>query len=181
MLYYEIDEGVELRLVEERYAEELTSVVKKNCAYLEEWLPWANKDYDEKFATDFLKRKLNNLAEGNELSFFIFCDKKIIGLVSLFKIDKVNKSGEIGYWITEDAQGKGIITKCSEALIKHGFDELNLNRIVIICATGNAKSQGVPKRLKFQHEGVLRQSHRLHEGFVDLIVYSLLKEEWGKR
>ena len=178
MLYYKIAEDVELRLVEERYAKELTSLVTENLSYLGEWLPWANENYNKQSALEFLKKKLRSFAKGIELPFLIFQENRLVGLVSLFKIDDLNKSAEIGYWLAKDAQGKGVITKCCKALTKHGFDELNLNRIVIICATGNIKSQAVPGRLKFKDEGVFRESLLLHDEFIDLVVYSLLKEEW---
>ena len=70
------------------------------------------------------------------------------------------------------------MTRACQGLIRYGFDELNLNRIVIYVAPENLKSQAVPERLGFQKEGVLRQSIWIYDRFLDLVVYSLLASEW---
>ncbi len=181
MLFFEIDKGVELRLVARRYDEELCEVVQENSEHLGEWMPWAVPDYDILSATDFIEAKLRNVAKETELPLVVFIEGKIAGTISLFKIDKINRSAEIGYWLRKSAEKRGVMTKCCEAIIKHGFEELNLNRIVIRCATENFKSQAIPERLGFTKEGVSRQVEWLHDRFVGLVVYSLLKEEWEKQ
>ncbi len=178
MLFYEIDDDVELRFVAGRYADELCSVVRENSKHLGEWMPWATSDYDIQKAQEFIKIKLENISKESEIQLVIFRENRIIGTISLFDIDKTNKTAEIGYWLAKKAEGKGIITKSSRALLKHGFEELNLNRIVIRCATENFKSQAIPERLGFTKEGVSRQVQWLHDRFVGLAVFSLLEEEW---
>jgi ribosomal-protein-serine acetyltransferase len=37
----------------------------------------------------------------------------------------------------------------------------------------------VPKRLGFVEEGVLRQSERHRDSFKDIVVYSMLADQWG--
>jgi len=71
-----------------------------------------------------------------------------------------------------------ILTKCCTALINHGFNELGLNRIEIKCATGNKKSRTIAEKLNFKREGILRQAEWLNGRFIDLYLYSMLKEEW---
>ncbi len=178
MLNYQIDDDLELRLTSMRYKKELFALVIDNLDYLGEWMPWANKDINEQDTSEFIERVLRNLAEETQLPLLIFLDGHIVGTISLFNIDLANRSSEIGYWVAKDHQGKGIITRSCKALIKYGFEELNLNRIVIRCATENFKSQAIPESLGFTKEGVSRQVEWLHDKFVGLAVYSLLKEEW---
>lgn len=104
----------------------------------------------------------------------------IIGRIGLHFIDAINKTGAIGYWISEGLQRQGIITNSCKAIIKFGFTELNLNRIEIKCATQNLKSKAIPEKLHFKQEGIQRQGEFLNNQFTDLYVYSLLKEEWIK-
>jgi ribosomal-protein-serine acetyltransferase len=49
----------------------------------------------------------------------------------------------------------------------------------IHCAAGNARSRGVPERLGFQQEGVLRQTGWLYDHFVDHVMYGMLAMEWA--
>ncbi len=178
MLNYKIDENIEMRLVSEKYVAELVSVVNENLDYLHDWMPWATEDYNKATALEFIKLRRVLFAENRSLGLFIFLDEKLVGGIGFNNLNLNNRSTEIGYWIAKKEQGRGIVTKCCREIIKHAFDELNLNRIVIRCATENAKSQAIPERLGFTKEGVLRQSEWLHNSFVDLVVYSLLKEEW---
>ncbi len=173
-----VAENLELRLVSEKYADELYSAVKQNIYHLQKWLPWATDDYSVETAKDFIKMNLNGFAKNEFPSFFIFYENKLVGGIGFNNVNKSDQNAEIGYWLSEDAQGIGTVSKCCREVINLGFNELNLNRIVIRCATGNIKSQAIPERLEFQKEGISRQSAKLHGEFINLIVYSMLKEEW---
>ena len=72
-----------------------------------------------------------------------------MGSVAFIKLDKTNKNGELGYWITEKMQGNGIITKSCEKLIEYAFKHLDLNRIVIKMDVQNSKSKAIPTRMGF--------------------------------
>lgn len=111
----------------------------------------------------------------------IVYDGKIVGGASFHAIDRIDQSAEIGYWLAKSATGKGLITKTVAAMVEYGFNEMNLNRIVIKCATGNLKSQAVPERLGFTREGVEREAGFLHGKFVDHVVYSMLAKEWKRQ
>ncbi|MEZ5346809.1 MAG: GNAT family protein [Pyrinomonadaceae bacterium] len=178
MLCHKIDESVEMRLASRKHRDGLFSSVQENLEYLGEWLTWATIDCDEKAIEDFLDRVLKNFYTDEQIPLIIFENDKIIGTISVYNIDQVNKNAEIGYWIAKDSQGKGIVTKCCSAVIDHCFGELDLNRIVIKCATENFKSQAIPERLGFTNEGISRQVAWLRDRFVGMIVYSILKEEW---
>ncbi len=178
MLSYRVEENLELRPVSKRYAEELFSVVRKNFEHLNEWLPWAKEDYSIESAKEFIKMNRQRYAEYEISDYFIFENQKIIGLIGFNHPDFQNKSIEIGYWLDKDQTGKGIISKCCRVLIDYVFNELGLNRIVIRCATENKKSRAIPEKLGFMREGTARQDEWLHDRFVDLEIYSMLKEEW---
>jgi ribosomal-protein-serine acetyltransferase len=72
------------------------------------------------------------------------------------------------------------MTKGCQALISYAFNDLELNRIEIRCATGNRKSCAIPERLGFVKEGVVRQAEWLYDHFVDHIIYGMLASEWKK-
>jgi ribosomal-protein-serine acetyltransferase len=113
-----------------------------------------------------------------EVSFIIFHSDKPVGRIGLHHLDLNNQIGSIGYWLAEDMEGNGIITKSCCKLIDLGFQQLSLNRIEIKAAVKNIRSQAIPVRLKFQKEGILRQAEFVNDEFIDLFVYSLLREEW---
>ena len=53
------------------------------------------------------------------------------------------KIGSVGYWLSEEFQGKGIVLRSVEKLVDYCFTELLLNRIEIKCGTKNYKSQAI--------------------------------------
>ncbi|MCK6441038.1 MAG: GNAT family N-acetyltransferase, partial [Planctomycetes bacterium] len=96
-------------------------------------------------------------------------------------IDWSHKRTEIGYWLDELYQGRGIMTRAVNALMTYGFEELKLNAIRIRCATGNAASRAIPERLGFAHEGTARQWECLYGVYHDSEGYSMLASEWKER
>jgi ribosomal-protein-serine acetyltransferase len=87
----------------------------------------------------------------------------------------------VGYWIGEQFQNRGIITRSCRALIQHAFDELEINRMEICAAVGNNRSQAIPIRLGFAREGIRVHGERLYDRYVDLVVFGLTKSMWRLR
>ena len=112
--------------------------------------------------------------------FVIIANNKVIGRVGVYKIDKQNKVGEIGYWLAENQQRKGIVIESCKAIISLCFSELQINRIEIKCGTENFKSQLIPEKLNFTKEGVMKQAELLYDKFIDLNIYALVKANYRK-
>ena len=62
----------------------------------------------------------------------------------------------------------------------HLFEDLELNRVEIRCATGNRRSCAIPRRLGFRKEGIIVQGQWVSGRPVDLAVYGILRSEWKK-
>lgn len=173
-----IDEDLILHQPQLDFAEELFTIIDDNRTYLEQWLPWVKTTKSVEDSHAFLKNAIRFSHGGQELHTLIIYKGKIVGLVGFSAIQTKNQQGEIGYWIAENMQGKGIITKSVNRLINYGFKHLNLNRIIIRVSTENLKSQQIPQRLGFLHEGTLRSELILNDEFIDIKIYGLLKSEY---
>ena len=79
MLRCPIDDDTELRLLEERHADELFALVDRNRAYLREWLPWldATTTVDDERA--FVRTSLERFAAGTTIEFAIWHRGRISG------------------------------------------------------------------------------------------------------
>jgi ribosomal-protein-serine acetyltransferase len=115
------------------------------------------------------------------MGFVILAKYVMIGRIGLYNVDLNNKSASIGYWLDKEWLGKGVITRSCKAVIDDAFKRLQLNRIEIRAAVENTKSQAIPEKLGFKKEGIIRQGEFVNDHFVDLYVYSLLREEWESR
>jgi ribosomal-protein-serine acetyltransferase len=102
----------------------------------------------------------------------------IAGLAGFKEIDRVNHKLEIGYWLAEKMQGKGIMTRTVRKMIDFGFRNMLMNRIQIKVAVGNIKSSAIPRKLGFYMEGIERHGEFHTDRYYDLEVFSMLKTEW---
>lgn len=100
------------------------------------------------------------------------------GQIEYNYLDWKNRKTEIGFWLGEFFQGKGLVTKSCRVLIDYAFNKLKLNRVEMRCGTENAKSRKIAQKFGFTEEGVIRHAEWLHEHFVDLVVYGMLESEW---
>ena len=174
----QVDDKISLEFLGEIHAASLFNLVNNNRAYLKEWLPWVDNMQVVEHAGNYIVNCIRQAAERTDFAYAIMFDGNMVGRIGMHHINQQNKIGEIGYWLAGGMQGRGIVAKCCTALISYGFNELGLNRIEIKCATGNDKSRAIPEKLKFKREGILRQAEWLNGNFVDLYLYSMLKEEW---
>jgi ribosomal-protein-serine acetyltransferase len=173
-----IRDGMYLQVLEERHAPEVFEVVDRERNYLREWLPWVDMSTEVEDTLNFIKTSLQQFAGNDGFSAGIWSGDEFIGGIGTHRIDWLYRRVEIGYWIAQKYQGRGIVTDACRAVIDHAFDEWKLNRVEIHCATGNAKSCAIPKRLGFQLEGLLREAQLLNGEYQDINVYGMLARDW---
>ncbi len=181
MFSYKLGENTELRLLEERHAQELTDLTDRNREYLRAWLPWVDANRTVEDRKKFIRGALKQFAENNGFTAGIWHEGRLAGVIGYHSIDWENRTTAVGYWIGEEYQGQGLVTAACRALVDHAFEELGLNRVSIACATENKKSCAIPERLGFRREGVVRQAEWLYDHFVDHVVYATLASEWQTR
>lgn len=173
-----IDDTIQLELTSEKHAQALFEAVDKNRAHLSAFLPWVENMKSVNDFTEYIINCVSLYRQGKEVSFVIILHGIAVGRIGLHHFNMLNKNAEIGYWITKAAEGHGIISKSCKILIAYGFHELNLHRIVIKAATQNVRSQAIPIKLGFKKEGVLRQAEWVNNEFLDIVLFSLLSNEW---
>jgi len=176
-----VSDSIELRQLAHRDAKELTRLIDRNRAYLREWLPWLNNSTSILDAARFIGRCMEQAADHNGLTLGIMCNARLVGVIGQHYVDSLNRRTEIGYWIDEQHQGRGIITQSTARLTDYAFREQDCNRVILQCAAGNLKSRAVAERLGFVQEGILREAEWLYDHYVDLVVYSMLKRIWMTR
>ena len=78
-------------------------------------------------------------------------------------------------------EGRGLITRAAGEFTRLAFEHVGLNRVVIRAGVENGRSRAVPQRLGYVEESVERGGGRGLGGFYDIVVYSLLAQEWRDR
>lgn len=180
MTDFQIDDDLTLRRLDERDATELFALVDKNRTYLRQWLPWLDSNTSVNETLQFIKAVRQQEESGLGFQTAIWFKGRIAGVIGFHPIDWMNKVVEIGYWLSEQHQGLGIVTKSCHALVNFAFDKYKLHRVQIRCATGNRKSCAIIERLGFMFEGIARGAEFLYDHFVDLYVYGMTATEWDR-
>src|SRR5690625_233454 len=152
-----------MRMLSVKDAEDLFNIINQSRDYLRKWLPWVDDTTSVEDSISFIKNGFQIYAERSAITAGLFYKGKLVGVVGFNHLDWQNNIGEIGYWLAQTYQGKGIMTRAVKALINYAFDQLNLNRIEIYVANQNVKSRAIPKRLGFKKEGNLQQAERLYD------------------
>jgi [ribosomal protein S5]-alanine N-acetyltransferase len=77
-----------------------------------------------------------------------------VALIGLSDVDEIEPgSGSLGYWLREDAWGKGYATEAATAVLKFSFSILNLDRLISSHASDNEASGRVLTKLGFHYTG----------------------------
>ena len=82
-------------------------------------------------------------------------NSQLIGTCGYHKWDKRHFRAEIGYDLSPDFWGEGIMSEALGVVIKNGFETMDLNRIDALVYVKNARSINLLQRLRFQSEGIL--------------------------
>jgi ribosomal-protein-serine acetyltransferase len=174
---FELGGGAALRDVRGEDVDELFGVTLANRAHLVPWMPWAAEVRRESTQT-YVAGALAQRQRDDGFQTVIVRRGAIIGSMGFHRIDWINRSTSLGYWIDASHQGTGIVTAGVRALVDHAFDRWDLHRIEISAAPGNARSRAVPERLGFAQEGVRREAERHGERYLDLVLYAMLAPDW---
>ncbi len=180
LLRIRIDEDTDLRIYEERHAQQVAELVDQNRAHLRQWLPWVDFSRSVEDSKAFIQNSLQQFARNEGFQLGVWYKGELAGGIGYHAIDWADRKVEIGYWLGEAFQGKGLMTKACSTLVTNAFDELGLHKVEIHCATENIRSCAIPKRLGFIQEGILRDAEWLYDHYVDLVVFGMLAREWHK-
>ena len=105
-----------------------------------------------------------------------------LGNVGLHRISWEDRRATLGIFIGEKKYwGKGYGTDATRAIMRFGFDQMNLNRIELQVFDDNERGIRCYEKVGFVREAVQRQ-YRYREGrYIDAIIMSILRDEYLAR
>lgn len=129
---------------------------------------------------DVSAQRAHNLfrGRGERFLWIVELDGVPAGWITLVVANWEHGLAEIGYALSSDYQGQGVMTEALTQLLPDLFLRAPLERVEARCAMGNVASQRVLEKLGFVREGVLRGYFKLHGRRVDHILYALLRSDF---
>jgi len=124
-------------------------------------------------------------AEKNNYFPFIIIDdrfQKVIGSIQIKSVDWSIPKGELGYYIDQQYEGKGVITAAVSLIIDFSFNQLGLNKLFIRTYEGNIGSRKIAEKNGFVVEGIIRCDYKTTSGWlIDTMYYGLLNPNLASR
>ena len=149
------------------------------------WLVFVPYPYNKKDADKWIVFCIENSKKGIDRTEYDFAvelksEKKVIGGITLDKINKFQGIAGGGIWINAKYHGKGYGTEAFGKRIDFAFNELKLRRLENGFIDGNQSSFKMQEKFGYIIEGMKRKAFRcLADGEIkDEYITGLLKDEW---
>lgn len=104
-------------------------------------------------------------------------DNKLIGNIGYFRMQPENHRAEVGYMLSTDFHGKGIMQEALTEIIRFGFEEMKLHSIEAVTDPENFASWKLLEKNAFIREGHFREHEFWNGKYLDSYIYSLLQKE----
>lgn len=167
-------DGLTLRTPVEAEASLVAEAVQGSLPELAPWMPWAVPDYDSETAAKWIR------GEFGDLHRFVMVDDvgDVVGTCGLNRVDEVNRSANLGYWVRTDRAGRGRATEATRVLARFGLDSVDgpgFRRLEIAMSTRNHASRRVAEKAGATFEGTLRQALLIRDEFHDAHLWSFVE------
>ncbi|EMF0716524.1 50S ribosomal protein L7/L12-serine acetyltransferase [Citrobacter freundii] len=171
-----VNATLSLRAVAEQHVTALHQLVLKNKSWLQQSLNWPQFVVSEEDTRKNVQGNVLLHERGYAKMFLIFEDENMVGVISFNQIEPLNKAAYIGYWLDEDHQGQGIMSRALQALIHHYVQRGEIRRFIIKCRVDNHESNQVAQRNGFLLEGCLKQAEFLNGEYHDVNLYARITD-----
>lgn len=169
-----------LRPLGETDAEELLSY--RSLPEVCRWVPFEpmcieeiNRRLRGAWAAHTVESQGDSLVLGVELA----ATGELVGDVMLRLVSEEQRGGEIGYVFNPAYSGHGYAGEAAHTVLRLGFEELGLHRMVARVAATNVASARVARRLGMRQEAHLVEHEWFKGEWGDEFVFALLDREWS--
>ncbi len=138
--------------------------------------PWSERTRANRFIA--ASHQLAEEGSGARVVIERASDGSFVGWCSLTRWNPDYRSAAMGYCLSDAAWGNGYATEAARALLRWGYDTLDLNRVQAETDTRNIASARVLEKLGFVREGTLREDCIVNGEVSDSWVYGLLRRDW---
>jgi RimJ/RimL family protein N-acetyltransferase len=146
------------------------------CRYLP-FPPMDGAEIDRRLREQWSRTELDAEGQSLTLGIELRASGALVGDVILFVHSARNASGEIGYVISPSHVGNGYATEAAAEMLRIGFRDVGLHRIVGRLDARNLASARVLERIGMRREAVLREDEWLRGEWSSTLIYAKLEDD----
>lgn len=160
-------------------APELWDAVDASRASLSPWLPWVPFQTDVQSSARYAEMSASDWDFGRAVRFAVRDRKSrsFLGIVSLENVQHLHLSADLGYWLRQDARGRGLMTEAAQGAVEFAFRHMGAHRVRVAASTENHRSLGVIRRLGFRFEGISRHAELIDGRWLEHAVFAKLSTD----
>jgi len=106
---------------------------------------------------------------------------ELVGDVMLEWVSEHNRTGEFGFVFNPAFHGRGYASEAAVEMLRLGFEELELRRIVGRCEARNTASAALMERLGLRREAHFVENLLVKGEWNSELVFAMRAEEWAAR
>jgi ribosomal-protein-alanine N-acetyltransferase len=144
------------------------------------FMPWGPNS--ETATHEFIERALAAQREDPrtkfELAVTLADDGRLIGGCGVRVSAPADRGADMGYCLRRECWGRGYGTETAGALVRFGFEQLKLHRIIATCDVENVASARVLEKTGMRREAHFRSDSEIRGEWRDSYLYAILEHEW---
>lgn len=175
--YFQLSDTEKVSLVfpDEKYADDLFTIIDKERDRLMAFLPWASQMINVSDEEKFLRYAKEKMQKQELFLLIILVNQQAVGMIDFHNFNQITKQAEVGYWLSEKYEKRGIMSKSLRWLMAYGFNSLKLKKIEIQVDKKNNNSLKIPRRLGFSEDKIIKNFTYYNGLHHDFVIFSKTK------
>lgn len=149
--------------------------------YFTESMPYPYSLQDaKKYIKSCIKKQKEKPRKSYSFGIYLKSEKKVVGMIDVFRIDRTHKKAGIGYWIGKNYRKFGLMSEAEKTILDFAFNKLKLNKIKGEAMIENKGSNALFKKFGFRKIGIGREELIKRGKKKDVYIWELLKSNYTK-
>jgi len=133
------------------------AAAKESVETVGRWMPWCHVGYTEAESIAWIEKTLAMWQHSEAYEFALFDQTgDYVGGAGINQFNRLHNLANLGYWVRQSRQRRGLATAAVRILARFGFETLGLTRIEIVAASENGPSRRVAEKAGAQFECLAR-------------------------
>jgi ribosomal-protein-serine acetyltransferase len=173
-----MNQRVTIRPYEDTDASEMSLAARESAADVSPWMPWCHSEYSVADAAAWVRTTRDGHDDGSMYDFAIIdVNGTYAGGCGVNHINRMDRFANLGYWVRTSLAGRGIAPAAVLQLISWTFANTTLNRVEIVAAVDNVRSQRVAEKVGAHRDAVLRKRVMVRGLPSDAVLYSVVRPD----